>query len=116
MITTLGLSRNKAKTQRVRYAKGPEEQALAEIWQQVLSVEQVNRHDNFFALGGDSIQALKVVSRARKKGLKFKPKALLANPTISTLVAVLNEPKGEVESKLAAIWCEVLGVAEYQPQ
>ena len=108
----LGLESQQTENAEGQVAKGPEEQVLADIWQQVLSVEQVNRHDNFFALGGDSIQALKVVARARKQGLKFKPKALLENPTISTLVAVLNEPKGEVENKLAAIWCEVLGVAE----
>ncbi|PSL78526.1 hypothetical protein C7T35_42455, partial [Variovorax sp. WS11] len=38
--------------------EGEIEQALAEVWQQVLGVERAGRHDNFFELGGDSILSL----------------------------------------------------------
>ncbi|MGY2260531.1 amino acid adenylation domain-containing protein [Pseudomonas sp. SDO55104_S430] len=47
-------------------AQGLETQ-LAQIWQEVLQVEQVGRDDNFFALGGHSLLVLQVISRARQQ-------------------------------------------------
>ena len=44
----------------------PLEKALAEIWAEVLHLERVGAHDNFFYLGGDSILATLVVSRVRR--------------------------------------------------
>ena len=42
------------------------EQALAEIWAEVLRVERVGRWDNFFELGGHSLSAVQVISRVRQ--------------------------------------------------
>lgn len=42
------------------------ETALAAIWQEVLGVTQVSIHDNFFRVGGDSILAIRLVSRINK--------------------------------------------------
>src|SRR4029079_2523350 len=47
----------------------PTEEVLARIWSEVLGVEQVGSQDNFFALGGDSILAILVVSKAQQRGL-----------------------------------------------
>jgi len=46
-----------------------EEEILAGIWSQVLGAEQVGIDDDFFALGGDSIRSIQVVSLAQEKGL-----------------------------------------------
>ncbi|MGY4490641.1 amino acid adenylation domain-containing protein [Pseudomonas sp. TE3610] len=65
------------------------EKALAEIWQNVLQVEQVGLDDNFFELGGDSILSLQVVARSRSlKGLGFslKLRELMQKPTIAQLL------------------------------
>jgi amino acid adenylation domain-containing protein/non-ribosomal peptide synthase protein (TIGR01720 family) len=94
--------------------QGPQETVLAKIWQELLKVEQIGRHDNFFELGGDSILALQVVARARKKGLKFTPKALMAKQTIAALVAVIKMPinstDDNTEALLTTIWRDVLKV------
>jgi hypothetical protein len=42
---------------------GGVEQVLASIWEDVLGVERVGRHDHFFALGGHSLRAVQVVAR-----------------------------------------------------
>ncbi|MEI8632037.1 phosphopantetheine-binding protein [Vibrio sp. PP-XX7] len=39
------------------------EQEIAQVWQQVLSLADVGVEDNFFALGGDSISAIRVVAK-----------------------------------------------------
>ncbi|POA18110.1 non-ribosomal peptide synthetase [Pseudomonas sp. FW300-N1A1] len=61
------------------------EQALVDIWQAVLGVTQVSTTDNFFALGGDSIVSIQVVSRARQHGIELSPKDLFQQPTIQQL-------------------------------
>lgn len=63
----------------------PVEQVLASIWADVLSVDQVGIYDPFFALGGDSIVAIQVISRARRAGLHITPRQLLEHQTIAAL-------------------------------
>jgi amino acid adenylation domain-containing protein/non-ribosomal peptide synthase protein (TIGR01720 family) len=64
------------------------EVALAEIWQQVLGLEQVGLDDNFFELGGDSIVSIQVVSRARQQGLNLTPRDLFQFQTLRSLAEV----------------------------
>ncbi|MBC9250735.1 hypothetical protein A9179_10650 [Pseudomonas alcaligenes] len=64
------------------------ERILAAIWAEVLGVERVGRQDHFFELGGDSIVALQVVSRARQQGLGLTPKDLFQQQTLTQLAGV----------------------------
>ena len=71
---------------------GDAEQVLAEVWAQTLRRQNVGRRDNFFELGGDSILALQVVARARKRGLKITPRHLME---LQTLAAVASAAQGK---------------------
>ncbi|MBJ6369616.1 non-ribosomal peptide synthetase [Snuella sedimenti] len=61
------------------------EKMLVEIWQQLLGVEQVGIHDNFFSLGGDSIITIQLVSRVKRKGYVFTPKDVFEHQTIRNI-------------------------------
>ena len=65
------------------------EKTLAEIWTAILSVKSVSIHDNFFDLGGDSILAMQIVSRAAQAGLVLTPKQLFQHQTIAELAMVM---------------------------
>ncbi|HEX6290913.1 MAG TPA: condensation domain-containing protein, partial [Herpetosiphonaceae bacterium] len=66
------------------------EQTLAQIWAAVLRREQVGIHDNFFALGGDSILSIQIVARATEAGLRITPRQLFEYQTIAALAAVVD--------------------------
>ncbi|MDR6710987.1 arthrofactin-type cyclic lipopeptide synthetase A [Pseudomonas hunanensis] len=67
--------------------RGPLETALAEIWTQVLKIEQVGRDDNFFELGGHSLLAVGLVARMRQAGLHVDARTLFSQPTLAGLAA-----------------------------
>ncbi len=89
-------------TEHYEAPQGEVEEALAGIWAQVLSVEQVGRHDNFFELGGDSILSLQIVTKARRAGWKITPRQLFERQTIASLAAVaatVQEAAASVQRK-----------------
>ncbi|HEV2733436.1 MAG TPA: condensation domain-containing protein, partial [Longimicrobiaceae bacterium] len=61
------------------------EESLARIWGEVLGAGRVGVHDNFFALGGDSILSIRVVSRAREAGLLLTPRDLFERQTLGAV-------------------------------
>ncbi|MFE0191075.1 amino acid adenylation domain-containing protein [Streptomyces sp. NPDC058989] len=75
-------------------ARTPVEAALARIWAGVLGRETVGVHDDYFALGGDSILMLKVRAAAEAEGLRFSLTDLVRNPTVAQLAARTGEATG----------------------
>ncbi len=73
---------------------GPVEELLASIWCQVLGVDRVGRHDDFFDLGGDSIRSIQVLGQAREAGLTANLATLLTHPTPAGLAAAIEAPAG----------------------
>src|SRR5438045_8679572 len=62
------------------------EQAIAAIWAELLKVEHIGRQDDFFDLGGDSLLALRAVSRIRDVfGVEIRTRALFERPTLGDL-------------------------------
>jgi amino acid adenylation domain-containing protein len=69
---------------------GEIEQTLAGIWQQLLGLERVGRHDHFFELGGHSLLAMQLASRLRQaRGVDLSLRQLFAHPTLSALARTL---------------------------
>jgi len=64
------------------------EEILADIWARALGIARVGVNDDFFALGGDSILVIQIISRAHQAGLSLTVKQLFQNPTIAQLAAV----------------------------
>ena len=66
---------------------------LAAIWQELLGVSNIGRHDDFFALGGHSLMALRMFSRINREFHKSLPlAALLQHSSIATLATLLEPP------------------------
>jgi acyl-CoA synthetase (AMP-forming)/AMP-acid ligase II/acyl carrier protein len=68
------------------------EQALADIWADVLGLEQVSIHHNFFELGGDSLRSLGIATRATAAfGITLTPRDVLTTQTISELAELVED-------------------------
>ncbi|WP_369679405.1 non-ribosomal peptide synthase/polyketide synthase [Streptomyces albidoflavus] len=102
-LDTLPLTPNGKIDQRALPAPGPAtaqapyraprdetERALCELWAGLLGVERAGADDDFFALGGDSVTALKALSRLRRTlGADLPARTLFDHPTPAALAAVL---------------------------
>jgi len=72
------------------------EQALAKIWAEVLNVNHVGAHDNFFDLGGHSLAATRIVSRVIKHFQVDLPlQSLFQSPTVAEMATVIAEHQGK---------------------
>ncbi|WXK35240.1 amino acid adenylation domain-containing protein (plasmid) [Mycetohabitans rhizoxinica] len=76
--------------------RGEFETLLAEIWSELLGVEQVGRHDSFFALGGHSLLAVQLIERLRRRGLGISVRALFDTPVLSALAQSLGQQRDVV--------------------
>ena len=70
--------------------RNEEESILARIWQDALEIEQIGIHDNFFDLGGASIQSLEIVAKANMLGLPFNVEAIFEFQTIAELATQIK--------------------------
>ena len=58
---------------------------LCGLFAEMLGLARVGVDDNFFALGGDSIMSIQLVSRARAAGLVITPRLVFQHPTVAEL-------------------------------
>jgi len=75
------------------------EAALVEVWQEVLRAGEVGIHDSFFDLGGDSVNAIQIVSRANRKGYQLAPFMMFRYPTVAEMARQLAGPPGSHEDR-----------------
>ncbi len=69
----------------------PIEKELANIWSEVLNIEQVGIYDNFFDIGGHSLIATQLMSRVRTRlGVEIPLRELFGSPTIKELSEIVE--------------------------
>ncbi|SMQ23000.1 arthrofactin-type cyclic lipopeptide synthetase B [Pseudomonas helmanticensis] len=86
--------------------RGPVEIALAQIWADVLNIEQIGRHDNFFELGGHSLLAVSLIERMRQVGLSADVRVLFNQPSLAALARALGSGREiEVPDNLIPAGC-----------
>jgi acyl carrier protein len=70
----------------------PVENLLAKIWTEVLAIDQVGIHDNFFDLGGHSLAATRVISQVIKQfRLELPLQSLFQSPTVAEMAAIITQ-------------------------
>jgi len=84
-------------SRRYEAPEGEVEIRLAQIWAEVLQLEQVGRNDHFFELGGHSLLAVSLVARMRQAGLHVDARTLFSQPTLAALAAQTSAQAKQVE-------------------
>ncbi len=77
------------------------EKRIAQIWQDLLGIEQIGIYDNFFDLGGNSLIGLQIIARIKKEfDIQVPIVALFEAPTISTLAKYLRADQKQEKNLL----------------
>jgi amino acid adenylation domain-containing protein len=78
------------------------EKVLAQVWQQVLGLEQVGIEDNFFAIGGHSLLVIQVIADLQQQGINMRVAQLFAHPTLGALAAELETQQAQLHYQAPA--------------
>jgi acyl carrier protein len=121
-LTTIGSSSEypTPHVQKVYTAPTTElEQAIADVWREVLGIEHVGIHDNFLHLGGHSLMALQVLTRLRRAlQVEVSVRALFEAPTVAGLAKAIEQTRLRKETKgdqdLAQILAEIERLSDDQ--
>ncbi len=79
------------QTRQYEAPQGETEQALADIWAELLKIDRVGRHDNFFELGGHSLLAISLIEKMGQKGLTADVRVVFTAPTLAKLAEAVEE-------------------------
>ncbi|KZN55066.1 hypothetical protein N474_16475 [Pseudoalteromonas luteoviolacea CPMOR-2] len=74
--------------------EGELEQQLAEIWQKLLKRAQISRHDDFFAIGGDSLSATQLIQTLQQQHIiptSVSLTTLFSAPSIASLATAITQ-------------------------
>ncbi|HKV39315.1 MAG TPA: condensation domain-containing protein, partial [Blastocatellia bacterium] len=69
----------------------PIEKSLAQIWESVLDLSGIGIHDGFFSVGGDSIQAIQVIGRAKAQDIAITLQDIIRHQSIHDLARVVEQ-------------------------
>ncbi|MEU0149801.1 amino acid adenylation domain-containing protein [Streptomyces sp. NPDC006288] len=81
------------------------ERALAEVWAEVLDVERVGAHDDFFLLGGHSLLILRAIALLRERhGLELTVRAFVEHQTLDAVAAAAERGDTGDGARSALMW------------
>jgi len=82
----------------------PAQEVLAGIWAEVLKLEQVGIHDDFFDLGGHSLLATQVISRVRDTfQLRLSLRNFFDGPTVADLAEIIETVRWAAQGQQASL-------------
>jgi acyl carrier protein len=99
--------------------RSPIEKLLAQIWAEVLRLERVGIHDNFFEIGGHSLKATQVMSRLRDAFLVEMPlRTVFEAPTVADLAVAIvrSQAKRAGRQTLTEVLTELEQLSEDEVQ
>ncbi|MGB7949771.1 MAG: phosphopantetheine-binding protein, partial [Candidatus Binatia bacterium] len=91
------------------------EKSLAGMWADILRLDRVGIHDNFFDLGGHSLLATQVISRMRDAfQVELPLRSLFESPTVGSLAAQVAETlaKQAPAEEMASVLAELESLSE----
>jgi acyl carrier protein len=97
----------------------PVEELLANIWAEVLKLDKVGIHDNFFDLGGHSLRATQVVSRVRAAfQVELPLRTLFEKQRIDELAKAITELQGKsiAAEAIADVLTEIESLSDEEAQ
>ncbi|MCL1464884.1 AMP-binding protein [Argonema galeatum] len=121
LAETLGLTASNPTEPKAEYAppRTNIEAKLTEIWSDILGIEQVGIHDNFFQLGGDSILAAQIVNRVRE-ALQVELSFLIffQQPTSAKMAVTIAQIQAETleDEELADMLADIESLSDESAQ
>jgi amino acid adenylation domain-containing protein len=95
-----------------RAPRSETERILCELFAEVTNNTQVGLDDNFFAIGGDSVSAIRLLSRARSMGLRLSTRELFLHQTVIGLANEVHEGAAP-DSAARSYWREHLSALSF---
>ncbi|MCZ6480094.1 MAG: phosphopantetheine-binding protein [candidate division NC10 bacterium] len=97
----------------------PVEEEVARCWAEVLAIDQVGIHDNFFDLGGHSLLATRVISRLIKVfQMELPLRSIFESPTVAgmAIVIIQNQAKEAGPEDLARLMTELEALSDKEAE
>lgn len=83
------------------------ERKTVAIWQEVLGIETIGIHDDFFELGGESLIGVRLFTQIRKAfGVNLPLDSLFQAPTVAQIGEIIAEEIGEVQPETVTVSSE----------
>ena len=79
------------------------EEAVCEALSEIMNVEKVGINDSFFELGGDSIKAIRIISKLRKAGYTLSVKEIMNGKTAEKIAAYIKNTNERLKYEQGAV-------------
>ncbi|MGC5328165.1 amino acid adenylation domain-containing protein [Brevibacillus sp. SYSU BS000544] len=90
------------------------EQKIANVWNKVLSIDNIGIHDNFFKKGGDSLKAIRAASLLSEEFV-IAINDIYKHQTIYELAAHIEHSQGDLAAKIEQVKNEIAAAVEESP-